>query len=451
MWPVKNLARSTPFRLAVMFAGVLILAFLLAGIVVYQLMSSELTDRLDEELQKTFALLFATYDQNDQEDLITAVQQHTALSPECEQLFALQGPDGARLAGSLAVPAGLTSSGFASVSGHDVGQDGEMYRVLSGKVGPNSLTLAFSYAETNELRLVVLSGLAWATIIAAALAVAGGALVAARVQRRLDVVASTMHHISQGRLDARIPLVGRHDDIDVVSAQVNAALDRIVALMEGLRQVGYDIAHDLRTPLNRLRIALESALEEADTPAMVDNLEEAKAELDHTVQTFDALLRIAQIEAGARRTRFKSLDLADIVGSVHDIYEEVAVDHGKRIFLSAEKVPPFHGDRELLVQLFVNLVENALSHTSAGVDIHMSCVNEGTGIRVAVADNGPGIPAHEREKVFQRLYRMDRSRTTPGSGLGLSMVKAIADLHGLTIILGDAGPGLVVTVIFPSR
>ncbi|UVK43017.1 HAMP domain-containing histidine kinase [Mesorhizobium sp. AR07] len=451
MWAARSLARSTPFRLAVTFAAFLILAFLLAGIVVYQLMDSDLTDRVDEDLQKTYSLLSATYDQNDQEDLVSTVRQHAALSTGGNQLFGLVAADGTRLAGTLNVPPGARIPGFATVSSDELGQNNDdPYRVLSGKVGPNTLILAFSYGDTNELRMIVLSGFAWATIIVAVLAVAGGALVAARIQRRLDAIASTMHKISQGRLDARIPLIGNQDDVDAVSSQVNAALDRIVALMEGLRQVGYDIAHDLRTPLNRLRIALDSAVQKADAPAIVADLEEATAELERTTQTFDALLRIAQIEAGARRARFQSLDLGEVIGSVHEIYEEVAIDHGKTISTKVDPVPTLQGDRELLVQLFANLVENALRHTPSGVDILIGCSKIGSQIQVSVADNGPGIPAQERGKVFQRLYRMDKSRTSPGNGLGLSMVKAIADLHGASVTLGDAGPGLIVTVTFQS-
>lgn len=451
MWAAKSLAQSTPFRLAVTFAAFLVLAFLLAGIVVYQLMDSDLSDRVDEELQKTFSLLTATYNQNDQEDLVSTVQQHAALSPGGDQLFGLVAADGTLLAGTLKMPTGSPEAGFSTVPAAQLGHaDDDPYRMLSGKIGPNTLILAFSNGDSNELRMVVLSGFAWATLIVAALAVAGGALVAARIQRRLDAIASTMHKVSQGRLDARIPLIGNNDDIDAVSSQVNGALDRIVALMEGLRQVGYDIAHDLRTPLNRLRIALDSAISKVETPGLMADLDEANAELDRTTQTFDALLRIAQIEAGARRARFQSVDMAEILGNVHEIYEEVAVDDGKTISLTVDRVPALQGDRELLVQMLANLVENALRHTPAGVEIGMACANVGHHICVSVGDNGPGIPADERDKVFQRLYRMDKSRTTPGSGLGLSMVKAIAELHGASVMLSDAAPGLIVTIIFPA-
>jgi signal transduction histidine kinase len=450
VWAARNLARSTPFRLAVTFAALLVLAFLLAGIAVYQVMDRDLSKRVDEELQTTYALLSATYDQNDQEDLVSTVQQHATLARNGNQLFGLIAADGRMLAGTLRLPSHLLTPGFATVPADLVGQnDDDPYRLFTGKIGPNMLVLAFSNRDPNELRMVVLSGFAWATLIVAALAVAGGALVAARIQRRLDTIATTMQKVSQGRLDARIPLIGNDDDIDAVSSQVNGALDRIVALMEGLRQVGYDIAHDLRTPLNRLRIALDSAIAKADTLELIADLEEATNELDGTTETFDALLRIAQIEAGARQARFQPVDMAEIIGEVHDIYEEVAIDDHKTLAVSAEAVPALQGDVELLVQMIANLVENALRHTPPGVNIRMACARVSDEVRVSVADNGPGIPPEEREKVFRRLYRMDKSRTTPGNGLGLSMAKAIAELHGATVSLGDAAPGLVVTISFP--
>ncbi len=451
MLVASGLTRSTPFRLAVTFATFLIAAFLLSGLVVYQIVSAELNDRVDEDLQKTFSLLSAAYGKDDLEDLISSVSSYADLSVGNEQLFSLVGSDGQPLAGTSAIRGFVAPLGFSNVAAGSLGLGGDVaYRVYSGKIGPNKLSIAYSNDDTDELKQLVLSSFAWAMIIAAALAVSGGALLAARVQHRLNTIAQTMDEVSRGSLGSRIPLVGNRDDIDAVASQVNAALDRLVALMEGLRQVGFDIAHDLRTPLNRLRITLESALEKADTPEIIADLEEARSDIDKTTQTFDALLRIAQIEAGARKSRFQLLDLSEIVADIGEIYGEVAVDQNKTLVSRAEPGNMVHGDRELLVQLLANLVENALRHTPAGVAIKVSCQNlEGRKV-IYVEDNGAGIPADEREKAFRRLYRLDASRSTPGSGLGLSMAKAIAELHGAHISLEDAEPGLRVTIVFTS-
>jgi signal transduction histidine kinase len=262
-----------------------------------------------------------------------------------------------------------------------------------------------------------------------------------------------MDDVSNGRLDARIPLLGNGDDIDGVSAQVNAALERLAALVDGMRQVSADIAHELKTPLNRLQMILEAAADKtARGEAVAGELAEAREESLQINETFDALLRIAQIEAGARKARFVELDLNGVVESIGEIYADVADDDGKSLSSAPLQGAPclVHGDRDLLTQLFANLVENALRHCPEGTTIRLSVKRQADRILAEVADNGPGIPAQEREMVFQRLYRLDASRTTPGSGLGLSLVRAIADLHGATIALEDREPGLGVIVSFPA-
>ncbi|MEW9805404.1 sensor histidine kinase [Mesorhizobium sp. ZMM04-5] len=445
----SQLRRSTPFRLALAFAVLLIGSLLLSGLVVYQIMSSEISDRVDEELQRTTALLSAGYDQNDPGTLVAAVQDHADLAHDGEQLFGLWDQQGTPVAGSMRLSSPVVP-GLATKSGRELGQSGDdAYRVLFSAVGAYSLGVAIDYAETDELRTLVLSGFAWATLFASVLAIAGGGFIASRVQRRLDAIGATMNAVSQGLVGARIPLLGNDDDIDALSTQVNAALDRITVLMEGLRQVGYDIAHDLRTPLNRIRIALERASSHASSSELAAGLREATVELESATQTFDALLRIAQIEAGAKRARFQMVDLADVLRDVHDAYAEVAIDAGKTLSLGQAANSPVSGDRDLLVQMCANLVENALTHTPPGTKIAMQCATNGRTARLRFSDNGPGIPAAERSRVFQRLYRMDKSRSTPGNGLGLSMVKAIADLHHATIALEDARPGLDVVVDFP--
>jgi signal transduction histidine kinase len=447
-----SLLRSTPFRLALTFAFLFVLAFVLSGAVVYQLMSAELAARLDESIKETYSVVAVTYNESDLEDLVSTVANHSQLSPKKEQLFSLAGPDGNHLAGNFTA-AGLPD-GFSMFAVKMPGVPaGTIYRAYSGSVGGNSLTVAFSLSGTEELERIILMSFGWATLIITGLAVAGGALLASRVQRRLDGIAATMVDVSHGRLDARIPLIGNADDIDGVSAQVNAALDRLSALVDGMKQVSANIAHDLKTPLNRLQMILEAAADKtALSHEVSEDLAEARAESLQINETFDALLRIAQIEAGARKARFIDLDVNGVVETIAEIYADVADDDGKslsaKIFQGTEC--QIHGDWELLTQMFSNLVENALRHCPRGTAIELSVTRQGDRIAAEVGDNGPGIPAEEREKVFQRLYRLDNSRSTPGSGLGLSLVRAIADLHGASIALEDRHPGLGVIVSFPA-
>ncbi|MBZ9759128.1 HAMP domain-containing histidine kinase [Mesorhizobium sp. ESP6-5] len=446
-----RLLRSTPFRLALTFAFLFMLAFVLAGAIVYQMMSADLAEQLDDTISETYAVIAATYADKDLRELVETVENHSVRSPGKEQLFSLTDAAGNRIAGNFTA-AGLPD-GFSMFGAEMPGLPPDTeYRAYSGPVGANTLTIAFSLSETEELETIMLMSFGWATLIITGLAVAGGALLASRVQRRLDGIAATMVDVSHGRLDTRIPLTGKDDDIDIVSSQINAALDRLSALVEGMKQVSADIAHDLKTPLNRLQMILESAADKAARRQDVsDDLADARAEGHQINETFDALLRIAQIEAGARKARFTDVDLGEILGTIAEIYAGVAEDDGK-VLSSVElhqTAGRIHGDPELLTQMFANLVENSLRHCPPGTSIQLSVTRQGDRVLASVADNGPGIPAGEREKVFQRLYRLDHSRSTPGSGLGLSLVRAIAELHGASITLEDCRPGLAVMVSFP--
>ena len=283
------------------------------------------------------------------------------------------------------------------------------------------------------------------------LVIAVGLLIAIRAQRRIDGIAATMTAIGQGELAARIPLGRRSDDIDMLARQVNLALDRLEALVAGMRAVSINIAHDLKTPLNRLAITLEAvARADANGEPIMPTLAQAAAELRQISGTFDALLRIAQIETGARRERFVPTNLGGVLDRIADAYVDVAEERGQSlIVIHNSDLPPIDGDAELLTQLCANLVENGLRHGPQGTHVALAAVASVDRLILTCADDGPGIPEAERSRVFQRLYRIDKSRTTPGSGLGLSLVKAIAELHGAEIVLGDNLPGLKVTIGFP--
>lgn len=445
-----NLFRSTPFRLALTFAFLFVLAFVLSGAIAYRLMSADLADRLDRSARETYAVVAATYTESDVEDLVSAVDNYARLSAREERLFSLTDPSGRRLAGNF--DAKDIPQGSSTIRAGMPGIPAETsYRAFSGAVGGNRLTVAVSYSQTEELENIVLMSFGWATLLITGLAIAGGALLASRVQRRLDGIVATMVDVSHGRLGARIPLIGNGDDIDVVSGQVNAALDRLSGLVEGMKQVSANIAHDLKTPLNRLQMILEGASEKiASGQDVSDDLADARVEGHQINETFEALLRIAQVEAGARKARFIELSLGEVVKAIAEIYADVAEDDGKSL---SATIPnrlggQIHGDRELLTQTFANLVENALRHCPEGTAIELSVVEHGDRVIAAVRDNGPGIPPEERERVFRRLYRLDKSRSTPGSGLGLSLVRAVADLHGASITLEDCGPGLAVIISF---
>lgn len=448
--PRPEIFRSTAFRLAIAFSGLFLATFVIAGFFAYGVVANDLDERLDRSLLETYDMISRSYTDGDMEDLIGTVQTYAAAVQEHQRVFFLSSASGTVLAGNVSVAS--ADAGLSTVSSDTFGlHDDGHYRTRSGNVAGNALVVGVSVDETEELARLVLTSFTWVAALAVAIAVGAGLIIAGIVQRRMNAIAGTMGRVGLGELTARIPLRGSGDDIDVLAGQINAALDRLAALVEGMRQVSVDIAHDLKTPLNRLSIIIEDALEQGERgKANADQLLLAQAEAGRINDTFEALLRIAQLESGARRARFIDISIGEILAVLLEAYADVALENGQKLTVAGieDSSTMIRGDRDLLTQLFANLIENAIRHARDGTDIAIDVQSHHGIVAVRVTDNGPGIPDSEREKVFRRLYRLEKSRTTEGTGLGLSMVKAIADLHGATIELTDADPGLSVTITF---
>ena len=448
----NGLLRSAPFRLALILGATFFAALFIAGLIAFSLIRSELAQRMDRSITDSFNDIAQSYGDSDQTDLIDTVNGHARATLNDDRIYGLVGPAPAILAGNVGVvPEGL---GWMTVQGTALGiRNGDEggYRVFIGDIGENRMLVGQSFVQNTEIARLALTSIGWASLAILVLVVATGALLALRAQRRIDSIAGIMARIGQGELSARIPVGRRGDDIDLLARQVNAALDRLSHLVEGMRQVSVNIAHDLKTPLNRLAITLEAAIkaEEAGAPA-APLLEQAEEEIGQINATFDALLRIAQIEAGARRERFVEVRLGDVLDRIGDAYGEVAEERGQHLEVNHQtELPEIEGDRDLLTQLCANLIENSMRHCPQGTSIAVLARRAENRIVLTVSDNGPGIPAEERANVFQRLYRLDKSRTTSGSGLGLSLVKAVADLHAADIAIGDNAPGLWISIAFP--
>ena len=281
------------------------------------------------------------------------------------------------------------------------------------------------------------------------LALGGGLALAYSAQRRVAALNRTTRRIIAGDLSQRVPVEGAHDEHAELALSVNAMLDQIETLMSGLRHVGDSIAHDLRGPLTRLRTRLELLAEE-EAPSR-EQVAECLAQADRLLATFNALLRIARIETGAYRRAFGAVDLGAIATDVADLYQATAddklVELRRRIIGDAF----VFGDRELLAQALTNLLDNALKYTPAGGHIDLEVRRKPEGIDLIVADSGPGVPAEARERVLQRFARLDEARSSPGSGLGLALVRAVADQHDAHLKLTDNAPGLRVTLSLPAN
>jgi signal transduction histidine kinase len=281
-----------------------------------------------------------------------------------------------------------------------------------------------------------------------------GYILGLKAERRVAELKQVLDAVATGDLDRRILKNGFADDIDHVSSLINTMLDRLQGLIGNLKQVSVDIAHDLRTPISRMRQKLELVRSGADNISAYKVAIDAPIdEIDDIADTFDSLLRISEIEAGARKAKFVEVELYGLLANIADALEAVAEARNHRLIPPAPVESPIkvRGDRRLLNQLFVNLIENSIVHCASASEIRIELSSDNGEAIVRVRDTGPGIPMMEQEKVFRRLYRVEKSRTTRGSGLGLSLVAAITELHGAKIALSDNAPGLVTEIRFKQE
>ena len=339
----------------------------------------------------------------------------------------------------LTRPPGVTRSRDRSIRGKGVAVEG------------GYLFVGWSAHQLREMEEMVTGSFMWGLAASVVLALVGGVFAGHRIMRKIESVSETTRDIVAGDLTRRVRVSAAGDEFDNLAGSINSMLDRIEGLMSELRQVTTDIAHDLRTPLSRLRQRLERAQRpEADVAELREAVAGTVGELDVILGIFGALLRIAQIESGARRSGFGVVDLSELLGTVAELYRSSAEERRQAFLLFVADNLSVGGDRELLLQLFANLVENAIKHSPPESRITLSAWQEPGRACVEIADNGPGIPAQLRSKVLQRFFRLESSRTTQGSGLGLSLAHAVVKLHEASMKLSHNDPGLKVVVAMPA-
>ena len=433
------------FRIAAIFVAIFSLAVVALAVGVLVVVDREFRDQIVQFANADIAAVKHGYGTEGDAEAIEIVEQ--LMAAEGASDFMLLQRDGKRLAGNLAPMPPRT--GVFTLPGTR-----RQHRILgvASYIAPG--LYAFSGSDLYPARLArehILRILIWIFAGAVLLAGLGGVFVSRSLLRRTDAIATACRAIMHGDMKTRVPLRGTADELDRLAQTINTMLDRIAALMENVRQVTNDIAHDLRTPVTHLRHRLEHARLQAGAPADYDKaLESAIATSDEILALFAALLRIAQIEGGARRASFSAVDLAELLRHLRDMFGPVADDAGHMLTLAIAQPATIRGDRELLIQLFSNLIENAIVHTPAGTSIEMALRTEKGFAIAAISDTGPGVPEEEHVKLFQPLYRREASRSRPGYGLGLALVSAITDLHSGRITLRkNTGPGLCVDVAFP--
>jgi signal transduction histidine kinase len=400
--------------------------------------------------------------------------ENRALRPGAN-LYLVTTPTGQAIAGNVGslAPGVMATTGWSETAYRRLDeQDNEDHRALvrvTELPGGFRLLIGRDLEERRRLFGIVAEAAQWSILIVVVLGLGGGVFVARRVLRRIDAMTGTTQRIMAGDLSGRLPVGRSGDELDRLAENLNAMLERIEALMAGLKEVSDNIAHDLKTPLTRLRNRAEEALAKSGCEVEYRSaLERTIEESDGLIRTFNALLMIARAESGQARGDMDDFDAADVANGIHELYEPLAEEDGMSLHVKTASAP-LHGNRELISQALANLVENAIKYgkplpsaqplgadavagsASASKEIVIEARRDGDQVLLSVTDHGPGIPQADRKHAVERFVRLEASRTQPGSGLGLSLASAVATLHGGELRLGDAYPGLRAMLAIPAR
>lgn len=438
-----RLLQSAAFRIALLFMGTFSAAAWLLVAVLWWATAGALDRQTIATIRADAAALAERHRETGLYGLIEAIEERLALDAAAETLYLLLDEDGIKLAGNLERwPTAIGEEGLWFRTRFD--QDGVISeaRVHRRDLPGLRLLVGRDESERVQLRLLLTEGVAWSLGGMFLFALLGANIVRRSLQNRMRPAVVTALGIAGGDLSRRVPLSGQGDEFDRLASTMNDMLDRIAALMAGVRTVSDAIAHDLRTPIARARGKLEESLATARTEEdWRAAVEQGIQDLDNISRVFQALLRIAEAEAGARRAAFAPMDLPEVLRDAAEFYEVMAEARDQRLETSLPDHLVMVGDRDLLLQAVANLLDNAIKFTPAGGVVHLAAWQDEAGIEVAVSDTGPGLPPEERARATDRFFRADASRNTPGSGLGLSLVRAVAQLHGGEVMLSDARPG----------
>ncbi|TLU71110.1 sensor histidine kinase [Lichenicoccus roseus] len=443
----RRLIGSSLFRLMLLYAGLFSLSVMVLFVVIGITTDGFMTRQIDATVANEVAEVRADAGGDDPVRLRDVVHGLVQTSPGFYYL--LQDRTGHVLAGNMSAIHPTPGQRSLERSHRQYASARDAPLLGDGVILPDGsyLFVGSSAGARREMRLSLLRAFAWSLGIIVMLGLGGGLLMSMLVLRRIEAISRAIRTIMGGNLSQRIPVGGSDDEFDHLSDGLNRMLDRIETLVGSMRQISNDIAHDLRTPLTRLRQRLELAHRDA-TGALAEQLDAALTYLDGILATFTSLLRISQIEARIREEDFTDVALTPLVQTLIEAYGPTAEAQQQTLTADLRDDLMVRGDSHLLTQLLANLVENALRHTPVGSHVSIGGTRCTGGIVVTVADDGPGIPADQHDFVLGRFARLDASRSTPGSGLGLSLVKAVAGLHGASLELMDNQPGLLCQLLF---
>ncbi|WP_424134797.1 ATP-binding protein [Roseomonas chloroacetimidivorans] len=446
--PVIRLVDSAGFRFAVFFA----VMFLLGGVafagIVWWNTAGGLDRQTDLAIRADVGALTERFRTAGRAGVQEAIEARLGRDTDDQDLYRLTDSTGRHIAGNLdTTPEELDGPPpeaealrwlRAPLLREGLLTEARLYR--ADLPNGDRLIVGRDVEERLRLRELLGRGLGWAASASCLMALIGALLLRSALQQRLRPAAETVTAIAGGDLSQRVPISGREDEFDRLGRTLNAMLDQIGTLMTGIRGVSDAIAHDLRTPVARARARLEEALD-GDAETMRRAIEQGIADLDGMTRIFQAVLRITEAEAGARRAAFARLDLVPLLADAAELYEAIAEARGVVLETKLPDSLILTGDRDLLLQAVANLLDNAVKFTGQGGTIRLSAASSDSELRITVADEGPGLPIADRARAGERFFRADNARTTPGYGLGLSLVRAVAGLHGGELVLEDARPG----------
>ncbi|WP_424627006.1 ATP-binding protein [Bradyrhizobium sp. SYSU BS000235] len=467
-----KLIRTTAFRLTLVY--LLLFALFAASLLGYFAWNTRrmITEQITETVNSELSELTDQYSRAGLRGLVSAIEAR-ALRPGAN-LYLITTSQGQGVAGNIAslAPGIMDHPGWAETfyTRLDETDTKSHYALVRVEQLPGGFRLLIGRDLEERRRLfgIVAKAAQWSLLIVVVLGLCGGVFVARRVLHRIDAMTGTTQRIMAGDLSERLPVGRSGDELDRLAENLNAMLERIEALMVGLKEVSDNIAHDLKTPLTRLRNRAEEALAKAGNETEYRAaLERTIDESDGLIRTFNALLMIARAESGQARDNMIDFDAAEVAQGIQELYEPLAEDKGLSLEVKTEAAS-IHGNRELISQALANLVENAIKYgqpvavaaesdlpdkntADRAPDILIEAQREGDNVHLSVTDHGPGIPEADRARAVERFVRLEASRTQPGSGLGLSLASAVATLHGGDLRLADSQPGLRVTLVIPSR
>jgi signal transduction histidine kinase len=451
---LPRLLRVASFRFAAAYVAVFVASACVLGFAIFAEARSALRQQLEARVTTETAFLASEAKSEGLSRLLRTVSTRGRGASALDYL--VEDPGGHHLAGEMPAQPRL-QPGWTTIdvthAAEDEGRPERVRALVTVLDDGTMFAVGADLGQIGDLEEAVATAFLSTTGLVALLGIVGGVLLSRAFLHRVDAISRTAEAIIAGDLSRRIPLRGTGDDLDRLAGTLNRMLDRITSLMESLRQVGSDVAHDLRTPLTRLFQRLEATRSHARSTAdFAAAVEAAIGDAQDLLDMFSALLRIAQVEGGSPRRGFAPLDLAALVETVVDAYAPDAEASGHALLADIGGSAAVEGDKELLMQALANLVENALRHTPSGTHIAIRVCGGGAagGLVLAVEDDGPGVPPTDLTRLTERFYRGEHSRTTPGNGLGLSLVAAVAALHAARLRIETLAPGLRVAMHLPG-